>query len=163
MNCEKVLDALYYQDNREYSEGPVAFITRMLIALHIRRCPKCAAHRNALRSVSACLKEDFFPPPAGIAARVMPLARDSGVFADMPPERAAPPFRAWLIAGLAILVSLSSASLGIDYLTPVNVRSVNFMLPFGITVGGVITAFGAIFIGSHIAELSKWLGIRPRE
>jgi hypothetical protein len=37
------------------------------------------------------------------------------------------------------------------------------MLPVGITVGGVITAFGAIFIGSHITELSKWLGLHPPE
>jgi hypothetical protein len=163
MNCDKVLDVLYYQDNGEYPEGRISFIMRFLICLHIRRCPKCAAHQRALRCASACLKEDFFPPATGIASEIMARVRDGGIFGDLPPEHAALPFRAWLVAGMAILVSLSSASIGIDYLTPVGARTISFMLPVGITVGAVITAFGAIFIGSHIAELSKWLGLHPHE
>ncbi|MDR1257320.1 MAG: peptidoglycan-binding protein [Spirochaetaceae bacterium] len=163
MNCDKVLDVLYYQDNGEYPEGRFSFMVRFLIALHIRGCPKCAAHQKALQSASACLKEDFFPPATGIASEIMVRVRDGGVFGNVPSVNAALPLRAWLVAGLAILVSLSSASIGIDYLTPINTRTVSFMLPFGITVGSVITAFGAIFIGSHITELSKWLGLRPHE
>jgi hypothetical protein len=93
----------------------------------------------------------------------MALVRKGNVMEDAPPEHAALPLRAWLITGLAVLVSLSSASLGIGYLTPADTRAVNFMLPVGITVGSVITAFGAIFIGSHIRELSEWLGLHPRE
>jgi hypothetical protein len=163
MTCDKVLDVLYNQDNGDYSEGRFSFVKRALIALHIRYCPKCAAHKRALQSASACLKEDFFPPATGIASEIMARVRDGGIFGEAPPEHAALPLRTWLLAGLAILVFLSSASLGIDYLAPTNTGAIGFMLPFGITVGGVITAFGAIFIGSHISELSKWLGLHTQE
>jgi hypothetical protein len=163
MTCDKVLDVLYYQDNGEYPNGRFSFMMRFLIALHIRRCPKCAAHLRALQSVSACLKEDFFPPATGIASEIMARVREDGLLENTPQENAAPPLRTWLTVGLTILLFLSSASIGIDYLAPVNVRTVSFMLSVGITVGGVITAFGAIFIGSHIAELSKWLGLHPHE
>jgi hypothetical protein len=160
MNCDKVLDFLY---DTEYSGYRFSFIARLLVFFHISHCPKCAAHRRALQSASDCLKEDFFPPASGIAEKVMALLGDDDAFTLRHQGYAAMSFRSWLIAGLAVLVSLSSASLGVGYLTPANMRTVYFTLAVGITVGAVITAFVAIFIGSHIAELSRWLGLDPDE
>jgi hypothetical protein len=156
MNCDRVLDLLYY------SEESFSLVERILIYFHIRRCPKCAVHRRALQIASARMKEDFFPPAvADMSTKIMALIRRGTLMDSAKPE--AIPFRAWVIAGLAMLVSLPGAYLGVDYLIPVDTRSVYFMLSLGITVGAVITAFGAMFIGCHMTELSKWLGLRPRQ
>jgi hypothetical protein len=153
MNCNEILDTLYYSDNH------IPFAKRLLIDFHIRHCPKCAAHKNVLQKAACCIREDFFPPAAGAAGPVMTFIRDDAAFTEPLHEQESHSLRAWVVAGLAIFVSVSSAYLGIDYLTPVDTRTINFMLPVGITVGGVITAFGAIFIGCHIKELSKWFGL----
>ena len=153
MNCDKVLDFLYYSDD------DIPFVKRILIALHIRHCPKCATRLHTLQTASALLKEDFFPPAENIADSVMALVRADEPLTGQSRELQAVSFRAWIITGFTLLFSLSSAYLGIDYLTPIDTRTVNFMLPVGITVGGAITAFCAIFIGCHIKELSKWFGL----
>jgi hypothetical protein len=149
------LDFLYYSD-----EG-IPFIKRLLIAFHVWHCPRCIAHLHALETASTLLEEDFFPPAENIADSVMALVRADEPFSESSCEQEAVSLRAWIITGLALLFSLSSAYLGIDYLTPIDTRTINFMLPVGITVGGAITAFCAIFIGCHIKELSKWLGLHP--
>ena len=156
MNCNKVLDFLYYADD------DIPFVKRILIAFHIRHCPKCAAHWHTLQTASTLLKEDFFPPAENIADSVMALARAGEPLAGQSLGYQVVSLRAWIVTGFALLFSLSSAYLGIDYLTPIDTRTINFMLPVGITVGGAITAFCAIFIGCHIKELSKWLGLHPR-
>ncbi|MDR3356906.1 MAG: peptidoglycan-binding protein [Spirochaetaceae bacterium] len=156
MNCNKVLDSLYYSD--KYTP----LITRLLIALHIRHCPKCAAHWQALQTAAVLLEEDFFPPSESHADSIMALVEADEPFAASR-DRDAVSLRAWIITCLALLFSLSSAYLGIDYLTPLDIRTINFMLPVGITVGGAITAFCAIFIGCHIKELSDWLGLHTHE
>ncbi|MDR1363215.1 MAG: hypothetical protein LBJ35_04115 [Spirochaetaceae bacterium] len=156
MNCDKILDDLYY------NEAGFSFVKRVLIYFHSLHCPRCAAHRRALRVASDCMKDDFFPSAGNIAENIMSLIQ-AGDFTDDEVKRESMPFRAWIITGFAILVSLSSAYLGIDYLMPTSTHTVYFMLPLGITIGAVITAFAAIFIGCHITELSKWLGLRPRQ
>lgn len=153
MNCDEVLDFLYYPENR------FTFIKRILIYFHLLRCPKCAAHKRALRIASLCAREDFLPPAENLSENIMALVRECGNSAEIHSKPETVSFRAWIISGLAILVSLSSAYFGVDYLTPANTHTIYFMLPLGITVGAIITAFGAIFIGCHIPELSKWLGL----
>jgi hypothetical protein len=118
-------------------------------------------HLHALQTASTLIKEDFFPPAENIADSVMALAQADEPLTGQSHELQSVSLRAWIITGFALLFSLSSAYLGIDYLTPIDTRTVNFMLPVGITVGGVITAFCAIFIGCHIKEFSKWLGLHP--
>jgi hypothetical protein len=156
MNCDKVLDILYYSER-------ISLLKRVLINFHVWHCAKCAAHRHVLQIACERMNEDFFPPAHGIAGQVMTFIHAGETFDDTFPEHESVSFRAWVVTGIALLFSLSSAYLGIDYLTPVNTRSVNFMLSLGITVGGIITAFGAIFIGCHIKELSKWLDLRSSQ
>ncbi|MDR2343509.1 MAG: peptidoglycan-binding protein [Spirochaetaceae bacterium] len=157
MKCDKVLDSLYYPDD------DIPLIKRLLITFHIWHCPVCSAHRRTLETVSSLLKEDFFPPSKNVADSIMALVQAAEPLTESFYEHEALSLRAWIITGLALLFSLSSAYLGIDYLTPIDTRTVNFMLPVGITVGGAITAFCAIFIGCHIKELSTWFGLHPHE
>ncbi|MDR2795210.1 MAG: peptidoglycan-binding protein [Spirochaetaceae bacterium] len=157
MNCNTVLNFLYYSDDS------IPFIKRLLIAFHIWHCPKCAAHQRLLQTASVLLKEDFFPPVKNVTDSVMALVQAGEPLTGSFGEREAVSLRAWIITGLALLFSLSSAYLGIDYLTPVDTHTINFMLPVGITVGGAITAFCAIFIGCHIKKLSEWLGLHTHE
>ena len=67
--------------------------------------------------------------------------------------------RGWVIAGLIILISLSTAFLGMDFEHIANVAGMSFMLPVGITIGIVLTSYGALFIGSHLKELTERFGL----
>jgi hypothetical protein len=35
----------------------------------------------------------------------------------------------------------------------------SYMLPLGITIGAAVTCYGAVFIGSHLKELSRRFGL----
>jgi hypothetical protein len=63
-------------------------------------------------------------------------------------------FRSWVIAGLIILVSLSSSFFNLDFVETVASYGSSFLLPVGLTIGIVVTGYGALFIGSHLKELS---------
>jgi hypothetical protein len=42
-----------------------------------------------------------------------------------------------------------------DFIHIAQEQGLSFLLPLGITVGVVLTCYGALFIGSHLKELSK--------
>jgi hypothetical protein len=69
-------------------------------------------------------------------------------------------FRSWVISGLVIFFSLSTAFLSLDFDKIAVSQGISFLLPMGITIGSVLTIYGAIFIGSHIKELSERFGLR---
>ena len=67
--------------------------------------------------------------------------------------------RGWVIAGLIILVSLVTAFFGLDFQKLALETGMSFLLPVGITIGIVLTSYGALFIGSHLKELSERFGL----
>jgi hypothetical protein len=69
--------------------------------------------------------------------------------------------RSWVITGIIVLVSLTSAFFGIDFIKVAAANGSAFLLPVGLTVGGVTTFYGALFIASHLEELSDRFGLRP--
>jgi hypothetical protein len=60
-----------------------------------------------------------------------------------------------VITGLVVLVSLVTAFLGFDFERIAASQGSSFLLPLGLTIGVVISGYGAVFIGSHLKELSS--------
>jgi hypothetical protein len=65
----------------------------------------------------------------------------------------------WVITGLILLFSLSSAFFVMDFVKVAAKEGSSYLLPLGITIGAVLSCYGAIFIGSHVKELSERFGL----
>jgi hypothetical protein len=167
MTCHEIMDKIY-----EYSgEESMPLLLRIQIAVHLFFCPDCAQEFERFEVTRNILKNDFFPPAPDCTEPVMfrILREDAeGAAEDMleeGPEGFPLPaegisFRGWVITGLVVLLSLSSAFLGLDFGRIAAVEGMSFLLPLGITIGAVLTCYGALFIGSHLKELSKRFGLR---
>jgi hypothetical protein len=150
MNCHDVMDRVYEFDG---NESP-PFFTHLRIQLHLLHCSRCAGEIEGLENARLLMKESFFPPaPGGLEERIMrSIALEEPEEAC--PEIAGFSFRSWVITGLIILVSLSTSFLGMDFIKVANHWGSSFLLPIGLTIGAVISAYGALFVGSHLKELS---------
>jgi hypothetical protein len=69
-------------------------------------------------------------------------------------------FRLWVIIGFFVLLSLSSSFFGVNFVEIANSEGLSFLLPVGLTIGMVVTCYGALFIGSHLKELSSRFRLR---
>ncbi|MDR2071533.1 MAG: peptidoglycan-binding protein [Treponema sp.] len=156
MKCTTLLDKIYEFDGRE----TLPLRNRLQIAVHVVLCPRCAEKTVRLENVRDMLRTDFLPPPPDIADSVMALIRAeaSGAAADMPFEEGelSPevPFGGWVATGLIVLFSLATSFMGMDFTSVAADQGSSFLLPVGITIGVVVTGYGALFIGSHLKELS---------
>jgi hypothetical protein len=113
------------------------------------------------------LRTDFLPiPPAFIADSIMDRIRAEAfdMTADMPCEAEGPtpevPFGGWVATGFIILFSLATSFMSMDFISVAAAQGSSFLLPVGITIGVVVTVYGAIFIGSHLKELSDRFRLR---
>jgi hypothetical protein len=153
MKCEDALDTVY-----EMEDFPSLW-RRFGLAFHIIVCGKCAAHLETYEKTRFLLQTGFFPPSPdfsdAIMSRIYSEAYDEET--DYEPIFEAGGFstRGWVIAGLIMLLSLATTFFGKDFASIVRDQGSSFLLPLGIITGAVITAYGAIFIGSHLKELSE--------
>ncbi|MDR0758861.1 MAG: peptidoglycan-binding protein [Treponema sp.] len=163
MKCTTLVDKIYEFDGQE----TLSLWNRLQIAVHIVLCPRCAEKTLRLEAVRDMLRTGFLPvPPAFIADSIMDRIR-SEVFdlsADMPFEEEGPtpevPFGGWVATGLIILFSQAASFMGMDFISFTAAQGSSFLLPLGITIGVVVTVYGAIFIGSHLKELSDRFRLR---
>jgi hypothetical protein len=143
-------------------DRPLPLPSRLEIAFHVIFCPRCAAGILRLETARAILGADFLPiaPPLEDAIMSQIYAE-----ADMLPDLAASArirelsLRSWVVIGLIVLFSLATSFFGIDFAHVATSSGSSFLLPVGLTIGLVITGYGAIFIGSHLKELSERFGI----
>ena len=166
MNCSKILDIVYeYSGNEHDSEGSMPFFSQIQVWLHIMFCPDCAGKIERLENARCVMRSDFFPSSPGcgswsgiedsIMARIAAEEEDT--------EYSAVPggfsTRGWIITGLVILISLATVFFGLDFQKIASETGMSFLLPVGITIGIVLTVYGAFFIGSHLKELSERFGL----
>jgi hypothetical protein len=139
MNCDKTMEALY----EEWGTAPQPFLARLGVYVHLLCCPRCAAEAALLENARSLMRESFPAPPAEMEERIM---RSINVEeqAEESPEVAGVSFRSWVVTGLIVLLSLSSSFFW-ESAVPLHI---------GITVGAILTAYGSIFIGSHLKELT---------
>jgi len=159
MTCPKVMKIIY-------EDEPVQLLDQLLIWAHVFLCRECANKIERMEETKNILRDDFFPVSPeleeSIMARITVLENeerentfDNRMCAN-PGELST---RGWVIAGLVILISLVTAYFGFDFRSLASELGASFVLPVGITVGIVVTSYGALFIGSHLKELSERFGL----
>ncbi|MDR2481190.1 MAG: peptidoglycan-binding protein [Spirochaetaceae bacterium] len=148
MNCKTVLENLYNDDK--------SFLLKLKIKIHKALCLDCADKERKLRMAKRIMLNDFMPPPPDITDRIMAII---GEEKDFKIDTAAFSFRSWIFTGIFILLSLTSVYLGRDFHTIVINNGLHFILPLGITIGIIITAYCAVFIGTHLNELCEKFGL----
>ena len=161
MDCAKIMDKVYEYSGGEY-QIHIPLLTRIQIELHLLLCPGCAQEVERFEVCRDILRSDFMPPAPGLEDAVMALiAAEEGAAAE--PEEAVIPggfsTKGWIIAGLVMLVSLATAFFGLEFNKVAHIAGMSFMLPMGITIGIVLTCYGALFIGSHLGELTRRFGL----
>lgn len=156
-----VLDKIYDFSLRSSADSSFSLLTRLEIALYIVFSSRYAARYLHLEATRQILHSDFFPPAPEFEDSVMELISTEAV--EMLQEDQNPPyevpFRGWVITGLIVLVSLATSLFGMDSLRMIPGIAASFLLPIGITIGVIVTVYGALFIGSHLKELSDRFGI----
>jgi hypothetical protein len=154
MICNDLLDKVY-----EYSGDPsMPLVLRLQVRLHSFFCPQCAQELERFELAQDILRNDFLPPSADFEEAVMAqLSAEIVIHAET--EDAGVSFRGWVITGLVLLVSLGSSFFGVDYINNGGAQGSSYLLPLGITIGAALTCYGAIFIGSHLKELSERFGL----
>jgi hypothetical protein len=152
MNCSEILDLVY----EESDSMPLFNQTR--VWLHTIFCPNCAQEIERYHVSRSILQNEFFPISPDLEESIMAKIDTLEKEQDVKDGYAVPgglSTRGWVIAGLIILISLATAFFGFDFKHLTNESGVSFLLPMGITIGIVLTTYGALFIGSHLKELSE--------
>jgi len=157
MNCSKIMDIVY-----EYSSETMPLLNQFQVCLHTITCPHCAQkieHFNVSRSI---MREDFFPPSPNLEDTIMARIAIEEEQTETEESYAVPggiSTRGWVIAGVIVLLSLATAFFGLDFQNLADETGMSFLLPVGITVGIILTTYGALFIGSHLKELTERFGL----
>ena len=159
MNCAKVLD-MVYEYSGEDSDNGMPLLVQIQVSLHLLFCPDCAQQVERFEVCRDMLRLDCMPPSPGLEEKVMAMI---AVEQDEEAQEAEVPggfsTRGWVIAGLAMLVSLATAFFGLEFNKIALAAGMSFMIPVGITIGLALTSYGALFIGSHLKELMERFGL----
>jgi hypothetical protein len=145
----------------EYSgDEQVSLFIRVRIFLHLLFCRECAEKAKNFEALRELMRTDFFPPSPELEETIMAklpegdeeeTAEFSGMVPNVPGGVST---LGWVIIGFFILVSLATSFFGSGFVKVADAEGSSFLLPVGITIGAVLTAYGVLFIGSHLKELS---------
>ena len=159
MNCSKIM-GMVYESSGSYAGNSMPLFSQMQIWLHTLICPNCAQEIERFEVIKSVMREDFFPASPGFEDSIMArIATEEEQTEDIYAIPGGISTRGWVISGLIILLSLATAFFGLDFQNLASETGMSFLLPLGITVGIVLTTYGALFIGSHLKELSERFGL----
>jgi hypothetical protein len=145
----------------EYTgDEPLPLPFRLRVRFHSFFCPQCAQEIERFELSRDILRSDFFPSAPNFEETVMSRIREEDGMAFTREAEAGISFLGWIITGLVLLFSLVSVFFGTGFGRIVRFEGNSFLLPVGITIGAVLTCYGAIFIGSHLDELTERFGQR---
>jgi hypothetical protein len=150
---DKVYDSL--------GEEPLSLLFRLQLGVHLLFCRRCAEEVKKLKAVQEYLQTGFFPDSPHFEDSIMEqIYAEESALAN-PDWDTAPgvSFRSWVITGFIVLISLSTVFFSMDFVKVAASEGSSFLLPVGLTVGGILTSYGAIFIGSHLKKFSQWFGL----
>jgi hypothetical protein len=137
------------------SEEALPLLLRVRITAHLFFCGHCAEAARKLAIAQRLMSEDFFPPAPAFEDRIM-----ASIYAEECDEPVsvsdtqAVSLRGWVITGFIIVISLAISFFGMDFMKIASTQGQSFLLPVGLTVGFIVTGYGAMFIVSHLKELS---------
>jgi hypothetical protein len=148
MKCDE-FKKIVYENEEKFS-----FRERLGLAFHVFFCGPCALELRRLEDARELLASGFIPPSPdfsdAIMTKIYAEEQEQEVF-DIP---GGVPTKGWVIAGIIILVSFATSFFGGDFISIAVSQGSSFLLPLGIIIGIIISAYGALFIGSHLKELS---------
>jgi hypothetical protein len=156
MDCQTVKDTFYESEKDSFLPA----LKRIQIELHLLLCLGCAEELVNLQRLEEIMKADFFPPSPGFEDPVMERLYDETNTAKETDAPTGFSFRFWVIIGFFLILSLSSSFFGMDFAEIARAEGLSFLLPVGLTIGMVVTCYGALFIGSHLKELSTRFKLR---
>jgi hypothetical protein len=151
MSCAKILDIVYEQED-------MSLFNRIRVGLHLLVCPDCAQEIERFEVCRDIMRNDFMFPTPDLEDTVMSMiSAEEGEIAEAQETEVPGGFsiKGWIIAGIIMLVSLATLFFGLDFNKVVLVAGMSFTIPIGITIGIVLTSYGALFIGSHLKMLSE--------
>jgi len=168
MECSKIMD-MYYEysgndsrGNDSNSAGAISLLDQIQISLHTFFCQDCARKIELYESARIIMSHDFFRSAPELEDSIMKRITAEEEIHDTQEILISPggfSTRSWVIAGLVLMVSLVTAFFGLEFNYLANESGMSFLLPMGITIGIVLTIYGALFIGSHLKELSERFGL----
>ena len=150
INCHTVLDAIYEFEK----DSSLPFLTQIKIKLHLLFCHGCAEELRIFQRLKKIMETDFFPSSPHFEDLLMERLFKENYFEEKNNSPAGFSLRGWVIIGFFVLLSLSSSFFGVNFILVAASEGISFLLPAGITVGMVVTCYGALFIGSHLKEFS---------
>jgi hypothetical protein len=133
---------------------------RFRVFLHLLFCHECAEKAKNFEALRDLMRTSFFPPSPeledAIMARLPEGDEEAEEFSGMVPDvPGGVSTLGWVIIGFFILISLATSFFGSEFIKIADTEGSSFLLPVGITIGAVLTAYGVLFIGSHLKELSN--------
>jgi hypothetical protein len=163
VNCSKILDMVYENSNGDgQDEDPITLFNQLRIWMHTLICPYCTGEIERYKASREILRDDFLPLSPGLEDSIMALMSAEEIKPEDEEIYAAPgglSTRGWVIAGIIVLVSLVTSFFGLDFQKLANEAGISLLLPMGIIIGIFLTTYGALFIGSHLKELSERFGL----
>jgi hypothetical protein len=151
--CSGIIDKLVESSGDEH----LSLFVQVQIFLHLLFCGECAEKARNFEALRELMSTGFLPPSPGLEETIMAklpeedTAEFSGMVSDAPGGVST---RAWVIIGFFILISLVTSFFGSGFAKVADAQGSSFLLPLGLTIGAVLTAYGVLFIGSHLKELS---------
>jgi hypothetical protein len=153
MSCAKILDLVYEQED-------MSLFNRIRVGLHLMVCPDCAQEVERFEVCRDILHNDFMFPAPDLEDAVMSMISAEEEAEAM--EAEAPggfSTKGWIIAGIVMLVSLATVFFGLEFNKVALIAGMAFTIPIGITIGLALTSYGALFIGSHLKDLTERFGL----
>lgn len=151
------MDLVYEDDD----DNPVPLFQKIRINLHIIFCPHCADELKRLEDCRELMRSGFIPASPSFEDRIMERLpsmnreeQDDDQTIAVTESPGGFSFRTWVIIGFFVLASLASPFFEMNFLKLVSYFGSSFLVPLGITVGIMLSIYGAFFIGSHLRELS---------
>jgi hypothetical protein len=154
MNCAKILDLVYEQED-------MSLFNRIRVGLHLMVCPDCAQEVERFEVCRDILHNDFMFPAPDLEDSVMSMISDGEEEAEACEAEVPGGFsiRGWIIAGIVMFVSLATVFFGLEFNKVALIAGMAFTIPIGITIGLALTSYGALFIGSHLKDLTERFGL----
>ncbi|MDR3162121.1 MAG: peptidoglycan-binding protein, partial [Spirochaetaceae bacterium] len=128
MNGHELMDKVVESSGESLPLG-----LRLRIGVHLLFCPRCAAEAARFEAARKLLRTAAFPPAPALESLIMERieaasAEDSEIAGEIS-------FRSWVVTGVIIILSLSSAFIGMNARQIAPGDWTAFLLPLGLTVG----------------------------
>jgi hypothetical protein len=164
MDCKEMLDRIIEADGDE----SLPLFRHLALEFHLLICPRCSRefrrYRLGRELLSAAGQDPELKSPGlpDLSASIMAviLAESAGTSGPEDAVSEALSFRRWVITGCIIMISLVSVFFGLTFTELSAAAGFSLLVPMSLTIGIFISAYGALFIGSHLKELSERFGLR---